>query len=507
MLAKNYNRRMRRIMRSKPPLNRSVVSTDEVCIPVEEKLGNDVWKKAYAYKGCDGIDWKTYAEKIYVVRSEPDNERADKRLSMYGIPRDMVIVIPVDTKALYSARKYPLGDALYGCLSDMREKMVKRAIVLTDDFCFISEENTRVALDESLKYDFALLNPGDITCDCFSLTRDAADTILSKLVTDRTRRGWFGGVVKSIKSGVCGFSVGKVSKPLLVHAIDFVFPYVDCSDPYWVDCYNANCDGRKLQQNRFRSYGLLVYLFRGIDTYMPFIRDVVLIVQSESQVPEWVDTNKVRVVYHRDFIPAKHLPTFNSCTIESYIPRIKGLSEHVIYSNDDIYPINNMAASDFYIAGVPQFSIKSASGSNIYRRQCRNSYEMANREFGIKKSDSFKKPSHISTPMLKQCLRHINDVYCEDIDRRSSKFRTVDNINQYVYPLYQKNLIKGGDVNVSYEYLEFSDGMSKICRVIDGNSVKMICINDSGSNNFETVMMSLKKSFDKKLHGKSRFEK
>ena len=86
---------------------------------------------------------------------------------------------------------------------------------------------------------------------------------------------------------------------------------------------------------------------------MPFIRTVHLVVSNVEQVPKWLDQRKVNVVLHKGIIPEILLPTFNSTTIEMFLCRIPGLSEHFIYSNDDMFAINPMTVDDFFKDGVP----------------------------------------------------------------------------------------------------------------------------------------------------------
>jgi len=56
-----------------------------------------------------------------------------------------------------------------------------------------------------------------------------------------------------------------------------------------------------------------------------------------SQVPYWLDTSKVKVVLHKDFIDSSFLPTFNSQSIELYLFKIANLSSTFIYFNDDYF--------------------------------------------------------------------------------------------------------------------------------------------------------------------------
>ena len=74
-------------------------------------------------------------------------------------------------------------------------------------------------------------------------------------------------------------------------------------------------------------------------------------VSHESQVPQWVDKNEVRVVLHKDFIPHDLLPTFNCNPIEMHLHNIEDLSEEYIYFNDDLFPVADSRQEDFYRDG------------------------------------------------------------------------------------------------------------------------------------------------------------
>ena len=81
---------------------------------------------------------------------------------------------------------------------------------------------------------------------------------------------------------------------------------------------------------RYRSWDNLQYIFRGIDLFMPYVRKIFLIVSNIEQVPSWLNTEKVNIVLHKDFIPDTLLPTFNSTTIEMFLPNINVFLPHFL---------------------------------------------------------------------------------------------------------------------------------------------------------------------------------
>ena len=156
--------------------------------------------------------------------------------------------------------------------------------------------------------------------------------------------------------------------------VDVIITYVNNSDTSWVRDFVSATKSHNPSAVRFRSWGTLKYLFRGIAKNMPFVRNVILVVSKASQVPIWVNTENVRIVYHEDFIPEKYLPTFNSCTIESFFWRIPDLADRIIYFNDDIFPLNKMKVGDFFTNNTPHIKFiihDSYNKKNIYRSQCR----------------------------------------------------------------------------------------------------------------------------------------
>ena len=132
--------------------------------------------------------------------------------------------------------------------------------------------------------------------------------------------------------------------------MDIVITYVNGLDPVWQREYEEHTNQPVLEK-RFRDWGTLRYLFRGIEFNMPFIRKVHLVVARDSQVPEWINRDEVHIVLHKDIIPAEHLPTFNSNTIEMHLHRIEDLDEEYLYFNDDIFPMKPCRPTDFFRGG------------------------------------------------------------------------------------------------------------------------------------------------------------
>lgn len=287
--------------------------------------------------------------------------------------------------------------------------------------------------------------------------------------------------------------------------IDLVVTYVDDRDPVWrqaVSQYKV-----ELSPQRYRSWDIFKYWFRGVEKHMPFIRTVHLVVSNIEQVPKWLDQSKVHVVLHKDIIPEDLLPTFNSTTIEMYLCRIQGLAEHFIYSNDDMMPMNDMVVRDFFTEdGLPIYELVHRDEARMsFRLQCKNSYRLAARLTGYKDDGiHYFYIKHSMSPILKSCCEEVHKKAGDEIHRKCNKFRQPWNFTQYLFPDYTLMSKRAKLGKMSLCYVKTSN--ANIRDMVGGNKAKVVCINDSEINDFEErckqVNCKLKNAFLKK----SRFE-
>ena len=127
-------------------------------------------------------------------------------------------------------------------------------------------------------------------------------------------------------------------------------------------------------------------MLRCIDKFCPFVRTLFLVVQTRDQVPDYVkESSRLKIIEHKDIIPEELLPTFNSSTIELHIHKIPDLSEHFIYINDDMYPLNYLTMSDFFTEdGKPKINVALRTQTiNVYRLFLKNSENFVKRVLNI----------------------------------------------------------------------------------------------------------------------------
>lgn len=291
--------------------------------------------------------------------------------------------------------------------------------------------------------------------------------------------------------------------------MDIVITFVNGLDPVWQREYEEYTNTPILEK-RFRDWGTLKYLFRGIAKNMPFIRKVHLVVSGESQVPEWVNRDEVNVVLHRDIIPKQLLPTFNCNPIEMHLHNIEGLDEQYLYFNDDIFPLLPCKSTDFFRdgKGVIRMS-RHLFVFDMFKQICRNSNRVAYETLGLRPSLLFLRPQHVCTPMLRSEVQAVYNASKDAILASMTTTRTGKNLNQYLFLDYM--YLKGKIINERLSKKHLSVGVvsaNKLRQAIEQPTHKLICINDVqlSEERYAELRAALLEAFERRLPEKSKYE-
>lgn len=292
--------------------------------------------------------------------------------------------------------------------------------------------------------------------------------------------------------------------------MDIVITYVNGLDPIWQTEYERHTNTPILEK-RFRDWGTLKYLFRGIEKNMPFIRKVHLVVSGDNQVPDWVNRNEVSIVLHKDIIPSQFLPTFNCNPIEMHLHKIPGLDEEFLYFNDDMFPMKQCAPTDFFRNGKGVLGMsRHLLALDMYKKICRNSNRVAHEVLQRKPSLLFLRPQHVCSPILKSEAQEVYMRAKDEIYASMTTIRTKSNLNQYLFLDYM--YLKGKLINERLSKKHFSLGIAsakKLKSFIENPSHKFTCINDVqlSENRYNELRKVLLDSFDRRFPHKSKYEK
>ena len=292
--------------------------------------------------------------------------------------------------------------------------------------------------------------------------------------------------------------------------MDAVIAYVDGADPLWQQDYLAAVRQPALTK-RYRDWGTLPFLLRGIERHLPFVDRVFLVVSRESQVPAWADRSRLQVVLHADIIPAVYLPTFTSTTIELFLYRIPGLSERFLYFNDDMFPVRDAVEADFFPDGRPAigFSRHLWTG-NLYKRQTRNADRMARAALGLRPGVFFLRPQHTCSPMLRSVSEEAFRRLEPQLLATLTPLRDERNVNQYLFLDYALLSGRGVVRRISNQHISMAAVTpERLKAAIVSPSRTMVCINDveMSPERYETLRAAMLTAFSEHFPTKSVYER
>ena len=326
--------------------------------------------------------------------------------------------------------------------------------------------------------------------------------------------------------------------------IDIVFPWVDGSDPVWQERKRQYSDHSAGDDEvRFRDWGLLKYVFRGIEQNLPWIRKVHFI--TCGHLPEWLNTDcpKLHVIKHSDYIPEKWLPTFSSHPIELNIHRIPDLSEQFIYMNDDTFFVKPMKPEGFFVHGKPvsqagleiisetdrQFTGILYSDLEVINRCFFSRWEFpktfskfVNLQYGFKENYKTMRIApwcvgyypgfpyiHGPNAYLKSTFEEVWSKETAVLEETSShKFRTYTDVNQYLMLWWQwcKGDFVPKNVKKSLMFLGVDKDAAFLRENIQNPLTPMLCVNDVPIHDFEEKKECVTAAFERVLGNKSKFE-
>lgn len=292
--------------------------------------------------------------------------------------------------------------------------------------------------------------------------------------------------------------------------MDIVITYVDGNDPLWQEDFRKAV-GAEAIVKRYRDMGTFPYLFRGLEKYMPFTDNVFLVVSRESQVPSWINRDRVKVVTHAEIVPPEKLPLFNSCAIEQFLHRIPGLGEQFIYFNDDCFPVAPLAPEDFFPGG----KVRTGFGRHIlplieFKKQCLRSDRLARKAAGKRACLIFVRPQHTCTPMLRSASAEAYAKVEKELLATVTPLRSGASVNQYFYTDYC--LFTGRAVidrlPSKYFSLGFSEPEKAVALIDNPGKMKLVCINDAKipEEKYERSRGMILEAFGRRFPEKSGFE-
>ena len=322
--------------------------------------------------------------------------------------------------------------------------------------------------------------------------------------------------------------------------IDFIIPWVDGSDPEWIELFNKYSPIKKsaieadyTHKKRYEDTGLLRYWFRCVEKNTPWVNKVFYI--TNGQKPDWLnlDCEKLVWIKHEDYIPKEYLPVFSANPIEINLHRIENLSECFVYFNDDVFILNKIKGSYYFSDDyLPcDFAILNRVQPEYFGHMIINNLSEINARFDKDNVLSNNRSKWFNLVYGRELLltwffnqyprfsgfrnMHVSQAYlkstfeevwknCEIVLRETSsnRFRSVTDVTQYLFRYWQ--LVTGKFHPVSPKGRKFfGDDMDikELAKCFSNSKIKEICIND-GECHKEVLEL-----FEKHYPEKSMFER
>ena len=332
-------------------------------------------------------------------------------------------------------------------------------------------------------------------------------------------------------------------------SIDFVITWVDGNNQEWQQLKSkyrpgAYEDGRK---RRYRDWDNLQFLFRGIEKYASWVRNVYLVTPGFR--PEWIRTDhpKLKLIDQNTLLPADCIPTFNNAAVELMFHKLPNLSERFVYFNDDMFLLNYTQPSDFFKAGLPcdnpGFCAIQATRENdglggygyavmstrliaqffdkqeVIRENRKKIYNLLNRKDIIKTilvspyhQFTGINETHLPYSYLKETYETVWGKVPEELnktvhDRFRKEFSIVHWIMRYWQICSGKVAVRDRNDGHYFEIQQYED-CHKIVKEIERKRYKMICINDNleADEEFGKTREEINAAFARILPDKSSFE-
>lgn len=268
--------------------------------------------------------------------------------------------------------------------------------------------------------------------------------------------------------------------------VDYVVPMVFHDDPLWqADFMKAGGrydEGNLMEFVRYRSWGTEELLIRCVRRFMPFVRTIYIILARESQRKEWMDMEGVRVVYHREFIPKRFLPTYNSRCIEMFLKDIPGISDLFLYGNDDMFPVAPLTEEDFFIDGKPclHHAPKPLPDSpNNFHIAALNGLNFIAGQFGKHYDKELLKGGHSITPMVKRTWERLWEEHGAEIEASITPFRETCNFNQWLCPWWHHFSGDYVDSHPKRKYTGTRKSVEDVVSALTKDGVQIVCVNDN----------------------------
>ncbi|WP_306897544.1 stealth family protein [Arthrobacter sp. B1I2] len=277
--------------------------------------------------------------------------------------------------------------------------------------------------------------------------------------------------------------------------VDIVFSWVDGSSPEYIAARRAQQQGVVLGEGddheaRFRQINELKYALRSIYMFAPWIRRI--FIATDSPAPAWLAEHPaVTIVRSEEFFSDPSvLPTHNSQAVECQLHHIKGLSEHFLYSNDDMFFGRPVGPDMFFTpGGITKFieaETRIGLGENAAERSGFENAARVNRKLLWNRFGRIttRHLEHTAAPLRRSVVGNMEEEFPAEFRKTAaSRFRAADNISvtnsfYHYYALLTGRAVTQTAAKVRYVDTTMRSGLKYLPKLLAKRNVDFFCLND-----------------------------
>ena len=277
--------------------------------------------------------------------------------------------------------------------------------------------------------------------------------------------------------------------------IDLVFSWVDGSSPEYIAARRARMAGVVVGEGddheaRFRQIDELKYALRSVYMFAPWIRRI--FIATDSPAPAWLaDHPGVTIVRSEEFFADPSvLPTHNSQAVECQLHHIEGLSEHFLYSNDDMFFGRAVGPDMFFTpGGITKFieaETRIGLGDNDAERSGFENAARVNRKLLWNRFGRIttRHLEHTAAPLRRSVVEQMEQEFpAEFAKTAASTFRAADNISvtnsfYHYYALLTGRAVTQTAARVRYVDTTARAGLNYLPKLLAKRNMDFFCLND-----------------------------
>lgn len=298
--------------------------------------------------------------------------------------------------------------------------------------------------------------------------------------------------------------------------IDIIIPWLNPNET-WYNEYKKYAKNE--HPGRVRDLGIFKYLLRSISKNCSWVNKVFVVLYDETQKPDWLKEGKrLKVIYHKDFIPSKYLPNFNSVLTDMHFSFIEELSDNFIFMNDDMIFMKNIPETMYFENNKPVHQPSIINGKYKDKTPAqwkyieRNIYSFVSKIVG---EDILYTTYHLPIPFNKTLQQFMWYKHKNEFENMflNSKIRSNTNVCNWIFygieEKFNKCVLKPIYKTNPSICFDLKDGMTErsIRNLISGKTI--VCFNDGDflNKDFNLVKNAVNNILKEVFPNKCEFEK